>query len=147
MGRGHMRCSVPVNAEYTDQEIKSVFTPAPHLRCAAGAGVRVDLRPLILLVALVVLAACDARRPAPAVVTMVVTPTADPSPVVVVPTVTPTPSPTPVPPIKRLASAACCVQPVSSPDSRQVLFIDKPSPDAPIGIYAVNIDKPLAEPF
>ncbi|MGH2594227.1 MAG: hypothetical protein ACRDGG_12015 [Anaerolineae bacterium] len=98
-----------------------------------------------MLIALAVLAACG-RQPQPPIVTAVATPTADP-----VPTDTPeprhTPSPTPTPPIKQLTGDGCCVQPGWSPDSKQVWFLDKPSPDAPAGIYAVNIDEPLASPF
>jgi len=93
------------------------------------------------------LGACSARGPGPAVVTLVATPTSDPVSATAVPTDTPTPSPTPVPPIKQLTAGGCCVQPSWSPDSRQVWFLDKPSPDAPTGIYAVDIDAPLVEPF
>jgi Tol biopolymer transport system component len=45
-----------------------------------------------------------------------------------------------------LTSGGCCVQPAFSPDSRQVLFIDKPGPDAPIGIYGVDIANPQPTP-
>lgn len=58
-----------------------------------------------------------------------------------------TPTPTPVPPLKQLTEGGCCVQPGWSPDSKQVWFLDKPSPDTPVGYYAVNIDAPLIEPF
>ncbi len=110
---------------------------------------RIGLRPLgvLCVLAILTLGACSGRAPAQGVVTVVATPTADPIPVVVVPTDTPTPSPTPVPPIKQLTTGGCCVQPSWSPDSKQVWFLDRPSPDAPTGIYAVNIDAPLIEPF
>jgi Tol biopolymer transport system component len=81
-------------------------------------------------------------------VTAVATPTLDATATAFAidpPTVTP--SPTPVPPIKQLTDGGCCVQPAWSPDSQQVWFLDKPSPDAPVGIYAVRIDQPLTEPF
>jgi hypothetical protein len=90
------------------------------------------------------LAACVARRP---VVTAIATSTIDPAPIVSAPTNTPIPSPTPIPPIRQLTEGGCCVQPAWSPDSKQVWFLDKPSPDAPAGIYAVNVDEPLARPF
>ncbi len=102
---------------------------------------------VLCVLAVVILAACDARQPEPPVVIVVATPTDDPNPVPVIPTDTPTPSPTPVPPLKQLTRGRCCVQPAWSPDSKQVWFLDKPSPDAPAGIYAVDIDAPLAEPF
>ena len=51
----------------------------------------------------------------------------------------PSPSPTPVPALRQLIEGGCCTQPFWSPDSRQVLFIDKPAPDAPVGIWGVNV--------
>jgi Tol biopolymer transport system component len=36
----------------------------------------------------------------------------------------------------------CCVLPAWSPDSKQVLFIDKLASQAEAGVYAVNIDRP-----
>jgi hypothetical protein len=59
--------------------------------------------------------------------------------VIVSPTAPPTATPTPAPELRQLTSGACCVQPAWSPDSKQVLFIDKPSDTAPIGIYAINV--------
>jgi len=114
--------------------------------------IRVNPRPtrffsVMLPVLLWLLAACDARQPEPAVVTVVATPTNDPAPVVTVPTDTPTPSPTPKPPIRQLTSGGCCVQPFWSLDSTQVLFIDKPAPDAPSGFYAVGIGEPPGRPI
>jgi len=53
------------------------------------------------------------------------------------PTLTPTATPTPQ--LTQLTTGGCCVNPGWSPDSRQVLFIDKPSENAPAGIYAVDI--------
>jgi len=49
-------------------------------------------------------------------------------------------SPTPsAPPIVQLTSGGCCVQPFFSPDGAQVLFLDKPAPDAPSGFWGVFI--------
>jgi len=92
--------------------------------------------------------ACDARRPEQNVVTVVATPTNDPTPVVIIiPTDTPAPSPTPMPPIRQLTAGGCCVQPFWSPDSQQVMFIDRPAPDAPVGIYAVDVGEPSGQAF
>lgn len=58
------------------------------------------------------------------------------------PTNTPTQTPTPSPTLKQLTTGQCCTQPFWSPDSQQVLFIDKPDASAPTGIYAVDISAP-----
>jgi hypothetical protein len=70
-----------------------------------------------------------------------VTPTPAPSP-----TLTPTVTPTPVPELRQLTEGGCCTQPFWSPDSFHVLYIDRPNPDEPAGIWAVSVDVPL-EPF
>jgi Tol biopolymer transport system component len=44
-----------------------------------------------------------------------------------------------MPALRRLTQGNCCTQPFWSSDSRQVLFIDKPSPDLPTGIWAVDV--------
>jgi len=62
------------------------------------------------------------------------------------PTLTPSPSPTPTPALRRLTTGGCCTQPFWSPDSRQVLFIDRPTPDAPLGIWGVDTTRPGATP-
>jgi Tol biopolymer transport system component len=49
------------------------------------------------------------------------------------------PTPTPLPALRPLTSGGCCVQPFWSPDSQRVLFIDKPAPDAPAGVYGVDL--------
>lgn len=74
-------------------------------------------------------------------------PTATPIPSVA-PSATPspTPSPTPAPTLKQLTSGGCCVQPYFSPAGEQILFIDKPNPDAPTGIYGVDVANPQPEP-
>jgi Tol biopolymer transport system component len=57
------------------------------------------------------------------------------------------PSPTPVieatptaaPSLVQLTSGGCCVQPFWSPDGSRLLFIDRPDPGAPAGIYGVDL--------
>jgi len=56
-----------------------------------------------------------------------------------IPTLAPSPSPTPVPTLRQLTEGGCCTQPFWSPDSQQVLFIDRPAPDAPVGIWGVDV--------
>lgn len=79
------------------------------------------------------------------------TPTASPSPSPTAAanptaTATPTTTPTPVPQAIQLTNGGCCTQPFWSPDAAEVLFIDKPRPDAPVGIWGVPLAQPLAEP-
>jgi Tol biopolymer transport system component len=70
--------------------------------------------------------------------TIAATPTATQLPTSTpLPTLTPTATPTPQ--LTQLTTGGCCVNPGWSPDSRQVLFIDKPSENAPAGIYAMDI--------
>lgn len=40
---------------------------------------------------------------------------------------------------RRLTSGGCCTQPFWSPDGQQVLYIDKPAPDAPAGVWGVDL--------
>ena len=40
--------------------------------------------------------------------------------------------------LTRLTEPGCCTQPWWSADGRRVLFIDRPAPDAPTGIYAAS---------
>jgi Tol biopolymer transport system component len=54
---------------------------------------------------------------------------------------TPTITPTPTPELRQLTTGGCCVMPSWSPDSKQVLFIDKPASQAEAGVYAVDIDR------
>jgi hypothetical protein len=49
------------------------------------------------------------------------------------------PEPNPLPELRPLTSGGCCVQPFWSLDSQQILFIDKPSPDAPPGLWSVDL--------
>lgn len=61
---------------------------------------------------------------------------------------TPQPSPSPVsgPALHQFTTGGCCTRLFWSPDSRQVLFIDKPAPDAPVGIWGVDIKQPGSPP-
>jgi hypothetical protein len=52
---------------------------------------------------------------------------------------TPTITPTPTPELRQLTTDGCCVMPAWSPDSQQVLFIDKPGPKVETGVYAIDI--------
>jgi hypothetical protein len=52
----------------------------------------------------------------------------------------PSPTPTPTPFLLRLTEDGCCTQPFWSPDGREVLFFDKPSPETPAGLWALEID-------
>jgi Tol biopolymer transport system component len=49
------------------------------------------------------------------------------------------PSPTPLPLLRQLTSGGCCAQPFWSADSQRVLYIDKPSPDAPAGLWSIDL--------
>jgi hypothetical protein len=60
------------------------------------------------------------------------------------PTNTPIPSPTPqAAQLIQIMDGTCCASPGWYSDSETVLFIDKPSPDAPVGMYGININEPL----
>jgi dipeptidyl aminopeptidase/acylaminoacyl peptidase len=52
----------------------------------------------------------------------------------------------PAPALRQLTQGGCCTQPFWSPDARQVLFIDKPAADAPVGIWGVDVTQPAARP-
>lgn len=53
------------------------------------------------------------------------------------------PSPTPVPAqLIQLMDGACCASPGWYSDSETILYIDKPTEDAPVGLYSVNINAP-----
>ena len=56
------------------------------------------------------------------------------------PSLTPTITPTPLPQLIQLTADGCCVNPGWSPDSKQVLFIDKPAADAEVGYYAIDVN-------
>ena len=104
---------------------------------------KVELRWSILLLLSLMIVACGQSNPAPAPAattvateTPVVFPTAQAT---ATPLPTPTITPTPVPELRQLTSDGCCVMPAWSPDSKRVLFIDKPSNDASSGVYAIDI--------
>lgn len=46
----------------------------------------------------------------------------------------------------QLTTGGCCVQPFFAPDGSQVLYLDKPTQEAEVGIYGVPIAQPLAAP-
>ncbi|WP_297853929.1 peptidoglycan DD-metalloendopeptidase family protein [Meiothermus sp.] len=43
---------------------------------------------------------------------------------------------------RRLTSGGCCVNPLWSPDSSTVLFLDKPNPQSPAALYGVSAHQP-----
>lgn len=109
------------------------------------------IRSFIVLIILI-LAACasptppvsiDARQSVQPTATS--EPTATPSPVRTS-TATPIP-PTLIPPKSiQLTSGGCCIGPTWSPDSKRILYIDRPAANAPAGLYALEADKALASP-
>ncbi len=50
------------------------------------------------------------------------------------------PSPTPPPRLRQLTTGGCCVNPFWSSAGSQILFVDRPSPDRPAGIWGVPLD-------
>lgn len=60
----------------------------------------------------------------------------------------PTQAPTALPAVAfvQLTQGQCCPQPFFSPDGSRVLYLDRPSPDAPVGIWSVAVDRPLSPP-
>lgn len=55
---------------------------------------------------------------------------------------TPSPTPTQAPALRQLVTGGCCVNPVWSADGEAVRFLDRPAPDAAVGIYEVAADVP-----
>ncbi|MCS7260718.1 MAG: peptidoglycan DD-metalloendopeptidase family protein [Anaerolineae bacterium] len=49
--------------------------------------------------------------------------------------------------LQMLTTGGCCTQPFWSPDARQVLFIDRPSPARSAAIWAVSVDAPEMGPY
>jgi murein DD-endopeptidase MepM/ murein hydrolase activator NlpD len=43
---------------------------------------------------------------------------------------------------RQITRGNCCTQPYWSTDSEQVLFVDRPQPDAPTGIWGVDVEAP-----
>jgi Tol biopolymer transport system component len=91
------------------------------------------------------LAACTSSVPQPIVALETsLTPTAAAFPTerpTNTPEPTPTITPTPPPQLRQLTTDECCVLPAWSPDSKQVLFIDKPAAQTETGVYAVDVDR------
>jgi Tol biopolymer transport system component len=48
------------------------------------------------------------------------------------------PGPTPAPVLRQLTSGGCCAQPTWSADGEKVLYIDRPSEQAPSGLWGVS---------
>jgi Tol biopolymer transport system component len=98
------------------------------------------------IMGLLLLAACAANVPVPvatsepvaATPTIIAFPTERPTNT---PEPTPTITPTPTPELRQLTTGGCCVMPSWSPDSKQVLFIDRPAAGE-ASVYAVAIDQP-----
>ncbi|NJN98226.1 MAG: hypothetical protein HC875_31125 [Anaerolineales bacterium] len=124
--RGHATACTSSTLTAT-QPVVAAQSPPSRPRLPAGCLAEVPAAPTI-----------SPETPTPA-------PTNTPEPT---PSPTPTlpPTPTPAPSLRQLTTGGCCVQPVFSPDSRQVLFIDKPDPAAPVGIYGVDIASPQPAP-
>ncbi len=105
-------------------------------------------RCMVVLAGLLALAACASTGPAPgatseAAPTIAAFPTARPTATL---QPTPTITPTPTPELRQLTTDGCCVMPSWSPDSKQVLYIDKPAPQAEAGVYAIDIADSTREP-
>jgi Tol biopolymer transport system component len=69
-----------------------------------------------------------------------------PPPPSATPTDVPPPTPIPTPVLRQLTQGGCCTQPFWSPDGREVLFIDDPPGDRPLGIWGVDVAQPNADP-
>lgn len=79
----------------------------------------------------------------PPVPTPSAVPTERPQPTRIIPTPTETRAPQPTATraeILRLTTGGCCTQPFFSPDSAHVLFLDRPSEDAPSGLWGVPLE-------
>ncbi len=103
-------------------------------RGAGGQGGRGEKSPLLscspaLLLMLIILMALMAYAG----------PLAAPEPAV---SITNTPITSSTPTLRQLTQGGCCVQPTFSPGGQEVLFIDKPDPETPVGVYAVDWTRP-----
>ena len=56
----------------------------------------------------------------------------------------PTPTPNPLPVIRQLTTGNCCTDLYWNSESTEVRFIDQPSANEPVGVWAVNITQPNA---
>ena len=89
----------------------------------------------------------------PSIPPSVVTPGADlapgelPPPQTQIEPAQPTAAPTqPIPRLRQLTTGGCCSGPFWSPDSRQVLFIDRPDPAQPAGLWSIAVEDAAAAP-
>ena len=109
-----------------------------------------DIEGFILILFSLLIASCAQATPTPApavIATQTPLPTATLTPrPSLTPTRVPSPTATPTPEPRQLTTGGCCVQPAWSPDSRQVLFIDKPSANEQAGVYAVDIASGAQKP-
>jgi Tol biopolymer transport system component len=123
------------------------------------------MRTILLFVAsAVTMTACASATPAPApaptdvsvviarpsvtapavAVTSVAQPTAtQPAPPA---TSVPTPTSAPTARFVQLTQGGCCVQPFFDPTGERVLFLDRPGPTQPTGIWGLRVSQPLAPP-
>ena len=46
----------------------------------------------------------------------------------------------------QLTTGRCCPNPFFSPDGARVMFLDRPAPDAELGIWSVAVGRPLSAP-
>ena len=120
-------------------EVAALATPADSAAVGATGGEIVPVAPTAAVTTGV--ATADAN-PAPTS-TLLPPPTAAPT---ATPTSIPTPTPTPTPALRQLTTGGCCTQPFWSPDSRWVIFVDKPAPDAPVGYWGVDTAAPGSAP-
>jgi Tol biopolymer transport system component len=110
-------------------------------------------RPSLLLLIIIFLSACASAPIAP---TQPIATSGAPdlrppvsggpiNPPTLAPIATLAPTTIPTPEIRQLTSGGCCVNPSWSPDSKQILFIDKPSSTAPTGLYAIDVTATLSQ--
>lgn len=62
------------------------------------------------------------------------------------PTVAPSATPQQTAQFTQLTDGGCCVQPAFSADGSTVMYLDRPSPEAPVGIWGVPVNAPMSEP-
>ncbi len=80
----------------------------------------------LAVVALVLIAWLLARRPQPSPLPITATPAREA--------------------LRRLTSGGCCTRPFWSPDSRRVLFVDRPDSNHPAAVWGVALDQPGKTP-
>ena len=95
-----------------------------------------------LWLAILTLAGCSIEMVTP----IPINPELTPTPIVLQATGTPAPSSPAT--IRQLTRGGCCVRPFFTPDGGQVLFIDKPAEDGPVGVYGLDlttVESPAAD--